>query len=115
MKIVATVCLLLWSITINAQASIVGVWNTGNDNTKIEIAEVEGGYEGKIVSSDNTKANVGKRILKNVQAASGTWKGEIFAAKRGKWMDAVIEEKKEELEIIVGTGWKSKTLKWTKG
>ncbi|MEL6972866.1 MAG: hypothetical protein AAFO02_22065, partial [Bacteroidota bacterium] len=33
--------------------------------TKIEITEVDGVYEGRIFSSDNDKAPIGKRLLKD--------------------------------------------------
>jgi len=107
-------CILLSSLTMNAQQSLAGIWNTENDNTKIEITAVNDVYEGKIVSSDNAKAKIGKQILKEVKSVDGEWKGKLFAAKRGKWMDAILEEKGNQLQVTVKAGWMSKTLAWRK-
>lgn len=114
MKAVFTFCMLLSVMTMNAQESLLGVWNTGTDNSKIEIAEVDGTYEGKLVSSDNAKAKIGKLIIKDLKSVDGEWKGKLFAAKKGKWLDAVFKEKGNQLLVTVGSGWKSKTLEWTK-
>lgn len=114
MRILLMLCILLSSLTMNAQQSIAGIWNTGNDNTKIEITKANDVYEGKIVSSDNAKAKIGKQLLKEVKSVDGEWKGKLFAAKRGKWMDAVLEEKGNQLQVTVKAGWMSKTLEWRK-
>ena len=114
MRILLMLCILLSSLTMDAQQSLAGIWNTGNDNTKIEITAVNDVYEGKIVSSDNAKAKIGKLLLKEVQLVDGEWKGKLFAAKRGKWMDAVLKEKNNQLQVTVKAGWRSKTLEWRK-
>ena len=54
-KVTLVFCILFSAITMNAQQSIAGIWNIGNDNTKIEITEANGVYEAKIISSDNAK------------------------------------------------------------
>ena len=107
-------CFFLSTLMVNAQSSIAGVWNTGNDNTKVEIAEVDGVYEGKIFSSDNADAPIGKRLLKDIQLVDGEWKGKLFAAKRGEWMDAVLQEVDNQLAITVKAGWMSKTVEWSR-
>lgn len=106
--------ILLSTLTMNAQQAPTGIWNTGKDNTKIEIAEVNGVYEGKIVASDNAKAKIGKLLIKGVQLVDGEWKGKLFAPKRGEWMDAVLKEKGNQLLITVKAGWMSKTIEWAK-
>ncbi|MEL6655311.1 MAG: hypothetical protein AAFP77_13780 [Bacteroidota bacterium] len=107
-------CFFLSTLILSAQQSIAGVWNTGNDNTKIEIAEVDGIYEGKILSSDNDKAPIGKRLLKDVQLVDGEWKGKLYAAKREEWMDAVLEAIGDQLAITVKAGWVSRTVEWSR-
>ena len=99
---------------MNAQ-SITGVWNTGEDNTKIEITEDNGTLSGKIHSSDNAKANIGNQILKDVKSKNGTWEGKMYAAKKGEWYDAVLKENGNQLDITIKVGWITKTLAWTKG
>ena len=88
MKIVIVCCMLFSTLSMHAQ--LVGTWNTGNDNTKIEITEVNGAYEGEIVSSNNAKAPIGSKLLKEVQLVNGEWKGKLFAAKKGEWMDTLL-------------------------
>ena len=115
MKQIAIIfCVLFSFTTLNAQNSIAGIWNMGEDNTKIEITENNGASFGKIISSDNTKAKVGKQILKDVKFSKGEWKGKLYAAKKGKWYDAVIKEKGNELNVTIKVGFMSKTLKWKK-
>ncbi|MEM6318769.1 MAG: hypothetical protein AAF960_13940 [Bacteroidota bacterium] len=113
MKITLISYLLFFALSINAQSqSPAGIWNTGKDNTKIEITETNGVYTGKILSSDNAKAKIGKQLLKDIQSVDGEWKGKLFAAKRGKWMDAVLEAKGKVLQITVKKGLMSKTIEW---
>ncbi|MEM6700159.1 MAG: hypothetical protein AAF599_17275 [Bacteroidota bacterium] len=112
MKIIIVCCMLFSTLSMHAQ--LVGTWNTGKDNTQIEITEVNGVYEGKIASSDNAKAPIGKQLLKDIQLVDGEWKGKLFAAKKGEWMDAVLEEKDNQLLITVKAGFMSKTIKWAK-
>ncbi|MEM7373795.1 MAG: hypothetical protein AAF587_34550 [Bacteroidota bacterium] len=114
MKLVFTVSILLFMTTLHAQQSVEGIWNTGNDNTKIEIAATNGVYEGTIVSSDNANAKIGKQLIKDVQSVDGEWKGKLYAAKRDKWMNAVLTTKNNQLILTVGEGWQSKTLEWSR-
>ena len=102
------------TLTMNAQQSIAGIWDMGDDNTKIEITENNGAYFGKIVSSDNTQATIGKQILKDVKFNNGEGKGKMYAARKGKWYDAVIKEKGNQLDVTIKVGFMSKTLNWKK-
>ena len=115
MKQIAIIfCILFSFTTLNAQNSIAGIWNMGEDNTKIEITETDGVFIGKIISSDNAKAKVGKQILKDVKFSNGKGKGKMYAAKKGKWYDAVIKEKGDQLNVTIKVGFMSKTLEWKK-
>jgi len=115
MKIIASLFFLLVSITsLSAQTAPTGVWNTGSNNTKVEITEVEGSYIGKILSSDNTDAKIGKQLLKGISFDGKAWKGKIFAPKKGEWMDATLTPKEDVLEIKVGSGFMSKTIEWAR-
>ena len=40
--------LLIGAISMNAQSSLNGIWDTGKENTKIEIMSENGIYIGKI-------------------------------------------------------------------
>jgi len=113
-NIALTFCMLFSITTMNAQQSIAGIWNIGDDDTKIEITENNGIFYGKISSSDNTQANIGKQILKDVKFNNGEWKGKMYAAKKGKWYDAVFKEKGNQLDVTIKVGFMSKTLEWKK-
>ena len=82
------------------------------ENTKIETYQKEGAWYGKIVSSDNPKAKIGNDILRAFKKEDGQWNGQLFAAKRGKILDAVIEPQKEALNITVSAGFFTKSLVW---
>jgi len=115
MKKLSVLILVLFSaVSLHAQQAITGNWNTGKDNTTIEITEVDGVCKGKIISSDNAKAPVGKLLLRDVKLVDGVWKGQLFAAKKKKWMDAVLAAEGEQLLVTVKAGMMSKKLKWKK-
>lgn len=99
---------------MHAQESIEGQWNTGEDNTIVETYQKDGAWFGKIISSDNPKAKIGTEILREFQFKNDAWRGKIFAARRGKIMDAVIDPTKDILEITVSAGLIRKTLEWSR-
>lgn len=99
---------------MNAQQSINGIWNTGQDNTEIEIKSENGIYDGKIISSENSNAKKGTLILKDVKSVSGKWKGKMYSPKKKEWFNAVLELKGGKLMVKVKSGFMSKTVEWTK-
>ena len=61
------VLLSLFTIFQNStEHTIVGTWNTLEDNTTIQIIEQKGILFGRIKASDNPKAQVGRLILKDL-------------------------------------------------
>jgi len=112
-KLSILILVLFTTISMNAQ-SLVGVWNTGEDNTKIEITEDKGVANGKILSSDNVKAKIGNQILKDFKSSNGAWKGKLYAAKKGEWYDAVLKENGSQLDITIKVGWMTKNITWKK-
>lgn len=100
--------LLLTTIYVNAQQSIEGLWDIGQDNTKIEII----GTIGKIHSSDNEKATVGKLIVKELKRIDNTYKGKLYLIKKNRWIDAVFVPNGNFLNVTISAGRQSKTLKW---
>jgi len=115
MKILTSILFTIFFIaSLSAQDFPKGIWLTGKENTKIETYEKEGAWYGKIVSSDNPKAKIGNDILRDFKAEAGQWKGKLFAAKRGKILDAVIEPNEEVLTIAVSAGFFTKELVWKK-
>ena len=113
MKPLSILLFVLFSaFSMNAQQSIEGIWDTGKENTKIKIKKTNNEIEGIILSSDNTKAPIGKLMIKEVVEKNGVFKGKLFAIKKGKWVDAVFNRKGDTLNITVSFGWMSKTVKW---
>ena len=112
-NLVLLIVMFFTTISMNAQ-SLAGVWNTGEDYTKIEISEDNGVYNGKIHYSDNAKAKIGNLILKDVKFSNGKGEGKIYAAKKRKWYDAILEENGNKLNITIKVGFMSKTLTWEK-
>lgn len=108
--IVVTIC----SFSVFGQSNLIGTYDTGEDNTKIVISESDGTITGKIKSSDNPKAIIGKVMLKDLRKSGNSWEGKIYAAKRQEWYDAVITSKGNVLEIEISVGFFSKTLEWNR-
>lgn len=114
MKNIFILALSFFSFSALAQSDISGIWLTGEENTKIEISESDGVLTGKIHSSENPKAQVGNTMLKNLKQKGNTWTGQLYAAKRDKWVDVTITPKSEALELKVKVGFVSRTIEWAK-
>ena len=99
---------------VNAQSKIEGVWNSGRDNTDIEILEENGEWVGKIKSSDNEKAILGKVILKDLEKQGDKWVGQLFVIRQKKWVDVTITPKENNLDLIVSAGFRKKEVQWLK-
>lgn len=115
MKILFTCCILFSTLLMHAQeSSLGGIWDMGQDDTKIEITKNNGIYEGRIASSDNANAKIGNLILKEVKSVSGKWKGKLYSPKKKQWFDAVLNVEGKKLLVTVKSGVMSKTVEWTK-
>ena len=114
MKYTIIIAFSILSHCVFGQSNLFGNWDTGKDNTIIEIIEINGKTIGKIKSSDNPKAKIGNVILKEVNKIGEIWKGKIYAARRQDWYDAEITQKDNVLEIEINAGFFKKTVKWKK-
>ncbi|MCA0931371.1 DUF2147 domain-containing protein [Lutimonas saemankumensis] len=106
--------LVFCSPSLFSQSDLNGLWNTGKDNTVIEISESNGEIKGKIKSSDNEKAEIGKITLKELIKHGALWRGKIYAAKRKEWYDVEITPKNNLLKLKIDIGFMSKSLEWKK-
>jgi uncharacterized protein (DUF2147 family) len=97
-----------------AQTNVTGNWSDGEQNTVIKIVQSNEVYMGKIVSSDNPKAEIGKLMVKDLKKVNGEWKGKVYSPKRKEWYDAEFIPKGNKLLIEVSVGWLSKTVEWIK-
>jgi len=104
--------LLVFSADLAAQGALDGRWNTGEDNSIVEVFERDSEVFGKLVSSDNDKAKIGTEILRNFKEVDGVWTGKIYSAKRDKLMDATVAPSADVLNISVSAGMGSKKLTW---
>ena len=112
-KVLTTFFLLMFSIVYtSAQQSLEGLWKTGKEETLIEISYLNEQLIGKIKSSKNEQAEIGKIILKNLQSEGKKWVGKIYAVKRKEWYSVKIVPQKEKLDLKIGSGLFSKTLEW---
>ncbi len=115
MKIIAFIVLIIISsLSAIAQEPIEGVWNMCKDNTKIEIYPKDGVWFGEIISSDNHKAKVGTDILLNFKKKGDSWEGQIYAVKKDKLVNAVIEPVDNKLLVEVTAGIFTKNMEWLK-
>ena len=114
MKFAITIAIVIaMSFSLLAQNGSTGVWDTGDENTKIEfLQKEEGSIYGKILSSDAPKAKTGKILVKDVKFKNGGWTGKIYSAKKEKWYDASFARKQDKLEVSISSGFFSKTLEW---
>lgn len=106
--------LLLSTNSAMAQQSILGRWNTGQENTIIEIKEVQCKIEGRIVASDNSKAPIGRLIVKVVYSEDGHISGSLYSLRKGKWFDAFFSPKSKNMEVTLTVGWITRKLNWIK-
>jgi hypothetical protein len=114
MRLIASLIFLLSSFSSVAQNSILGRWNTGQENTIIEIKEVQGKIEGRIIASNNIKAPIGKLILKDVYRENEHIKGSLYGLRKGKWFDVSFSPQPKNMEVALNAGWVTRKLNWKK-
>ena len=107
-------CILFCSTSTNAQTSIIGSWNTGKENSIVEIYENSGELFGKIISSDRAEV-VGKINLRNLDNKGDHWEGELFVFKRRSWYDVSIHEENDTLYLVISVGFFEKEVQWPRG
>lgn len=114
MKQVLVFLVLIVSSKIFGQNEIVGKWNTGKENSIVEIYEDSGALFGKIISSDQPGV-VGKINLRNLENKGDHWEGELFVFKRRSWYDVSIHEENDTLYLIISVGFFEKEVQWPRG
>ena len=113
-NIFLVIVLSLTGISVFAQSDISGTWNTGEQNTVINIEQDNGIYIGKIISSDNPEVKTGILLVKELRQTKNTWKGKLYAPRRNEWYDADFVRKGDKLLIKISVGFFSKTIEWTR-
>jgi uncharacterized protein (DUF2147 family) len=100
--------------SVFAQSAITGTWNTGEQNTLVEIVKEGEAYAGKVISSNNDKLKTGTLLIKDVKLKKKKWKGQMYAPKKDEWYDAEFTNKGNTLEVVISAGLMRKTVEWTK-
>lgn len=113
-RLFVLLCILFCSTGTRAQTSITGTWNTGKENSIVEIYEDSGDLFGKIISSDRAEV-VGKINLRNLQNKGDHWEGELFVFKRTSWYDVSMHEENDTLYLVISIGFFEKEVQWPRG
>jgi len=95
---------------------IVGDWRPSDmPDVDIRIFPANGKYVGGVVKSANP-AMVNTEMLREIEyaPATRTWKGEIFAIKRGMFVPMTIRLTSGGFEMVAGSGIMSKTIEWVR-
>jgi uncharacterized protein (DUF2147 family) len=113
-NVVVLIAISLFSLNSFAQSDVSGEYIIGEKNTVVKIEQHNGIYNGKIISSGNPNADIGKLILKELKQTEGKWKGELYSPKRERWYDAEFIPKENSLDVKIKAGFFSKTMEWIK-
>ncbi len=100
--------------SLSYSQTIAGVWSTGKENTTIQVLQEGGEWVGKIKSSDNDQATIGKVILKDLEKQGNIWTGKLYVIKKQKWVDVKISPFESKLELLVSAGSSKKKVEWKK-
>jgi uncharacterized protein (DUF2147 family) len=95
-----------------SQSPLEGKWDTGKENTIVEILEEENELTGRIVSSGNEKVKIGTIMLKDLSKNEDTWTGKVYSLKKKEWFDVEIKPNGSVLDLKVSNGFLSKSIKW---
>jgi len=95
--------------------AIVGDWKPTDMDVDIRIFPKDGKYVGGVVKAANP-ALVNTELLREIQydPASNTWRGEVFAIKRGQFVPMTIKITANGFEMVAGSGIMSKTVEWVR-
>ncbi|MBI9070127.1 MAG: DUF2147 domain-containing protein [Melioribacteraceae bacterium] len=111
-NIIVVVIISFLSSNVFAQSNLCGKWIVGEQNTVIKIEQDNGIYSGKIISSDNPKAKIGKLMVKEVKKIKSKWEGKVYSPKRKEWYDAEFTVESNKLNIKISVGFYSKIVEW---
>lgn len=92
---------------------ILGDWKPADMDVTVRIFVLKGKYVGGVVKAANPQL-VNTELLRGIDydAATGTWRGEIFAVKRGSFVPMTIRKTRDGFEMVAGSGIMSKTIEW---
>jgi hypothetical protein len=84
-------------------------------NVDVRIFPSNGQYLGGVVKADNQEM-VNKEMMRGItfDPNTNTWKGEVFAIKRGQFVPMTIKMTPAGFEMVAGSGIMSKTIEWVR-
>jgi hypothetical protein len=99
----------------NPADAIVGDWRPADMNVDVRIFPANGQYVGGVVKAENQEM-VNKEMLRGItfDPNTNTWKGEVFAIKRGQFVPMTIKLTATGFEMVAGSGIMSKTIEWVR-
>ena len=99
----------------NPADAIVGDWRPADMNVDVRIFPANGQYLGGIVKAANQEM-VNKEMMRGIafDPTTNTWKGEVFAFKRGQFVPMTIKLTATGFEMVAGSGFMSKTIEWVR-
>lgn len=112
MKIRILIIFLLGSTSLMAQNPILGQWHTGQEQTIIEIIEVKGKIEGRIIESSNAKVPIGNCILTGVYSHPDGAIGKLYSLRKNKWFEASFYPSANQMEITITAGLVKRAVDW---
>ena len=94
---------------------IVGVWKPADMDVDIQIYNANGQYVGAVVKAANP-AMMNAGMLRGItfDPATNTWRGEVFAVKRGSFVPMSMKLTAGGFEMVAGSGVMSKTIEWVR-
>ena len=100
----------------NPADGIIGDWRPSDTpDIDIRIFGADGKYVGGVAKAANP-ALVNTEMLRGIEYVpeSRTWKGEVFALKRGMFVPMTIRLTDSGFEMVAGSGIMSKTVEWVR-
>jgi uncharacterized protein (DUF2147 family) len=94
---------------------IVGDWRPTDQDVTVRIFANNGQYLGAIVQAADQQM-INRELIRSLvfDPAMGTWHGEVFAIKQGKFMPMTIRMTPAGLDMVAGSGVFSKTINWVR-
>lgn len=99
----------------NPADAILGDWKPADMDVAIRIFQAKGQYVGGVVKAANP-ALINTQMLRGIayDPSSRTWRGEVFALKRGDFVPMTIRMTPTGFEMVAGSGLMSKTIEWVR-
>jgi uncharacterized protein (DUF2147 family) len=100
----------------NPADALVGVWKPSDMDVDIQVVGSGGQYQGVVVKAANP-AMMNTAMLRGItfDPSSNTWKGEVFAPKRGMFVPMTIRMTAANgFEMVAGIGMMTKTVEWVR-